>query len=236
MSVLLDLDILAQPDDTTCGPTCLHALYRYYGDELPLPMLIEEVQSLAEGGTLAVMLACHALKRGYRAKIYTYNLHIFDPTWFNPARPDLRERLEKQSLLKDDAKLRFATKAYLEYLALGGKIEFNDLTHSLIRRHLKAGNPILTGLSATYLYNCSRENPEDCKDDDMGGYPSGHFVVLYGYNRERRTVMVADPLTRNEHYYEVEIHRLVSAILLGIVTYDANLLVIEPSGKKGGIN
>ena len=232
MSVLLDLDIMEQPDDTTCGPTCLHALYRYYGEDFTLKRIIDEVQSLEGGGTLAVLLACHALRRHYKARIYTYNLHIFDPTWFNPTVPDLAERLERQGLLKNDPKLRFATKAYIEYLALGGKMEFKDLTHALIRRHLKAGNPILTGLSATYLYNFPRENPKDCSDDDIGGYPSGHFVILYGYNRVRRTVMVADPLTRNEHYYEVEIHRLVSAILLGIVTYDANLLVIEPGREK----
>src|SRR5262249_1472255 len=32
----LQLDILPQPDDFTCGPTCLHAIYRYLGDEVPL--------------------------------------------------------------------------------------------------------------------------------------------------------------------------------------------------------
>ena len=31
----LDLDILAQPDDETCGPTCLHAVYRYFGEVPP---------------------------------------------------------------------------------------------------------------------------------------------------------------------------------------------------------
>jgi hypothetical protein len=44
--------------------------------------------------------------------------------------------------------------------------------------------------------------------------------------------MVADPLQDNplygEHYYEVGVDRLVGAILLGILTYDANLLVIAP--------
>ncbi len=232
MTVVLNLDIMEQPDDTTCGPTCLHALYRYYGDEIPLSMVIEEVKSLEEGGTLAVMLACHALTRGYRAKIYTYNLHMFDPTWFSPTVPDFSDRLKRQSAAKEDPKLRFATNAYLEYLDLGGKLAFEDLTHRLIRRYLKMGHPILTGLSATYLYNCARERPDDCSDDDVGGYPSGHFVILYGYNRDRRTVRVADPLKREGHYYEVEIHRLVSAILLGIVTYDANLLVVEPPRSK----
>ena len=31
----LHLDILPQPDDSTCGPTYLHAVYRYWGDVLP---------------------------------------------------------------------------------------------------------------------------------------------------------------------------------------------------------
>jgi hypothetical protein len=44
--------------------------------------------------------------------------------------------------------------------------------------------------------------------------------------------MVADPLQDNprfgQQYYNVNIERLVASILLGIVTYDANLLILEP--------
>jgi hypothetical protein len=36
------------------------------------------------------------------------------------------------------------------------------------------------------------------------------------------------------NYYQVGIHRLINAILLGIVTYDANILIIEPSRKSTG--
>ena len=78
----LGFDIQAQPDDVTCGPTCLHSLYQYYGDKIPLKDVIRDVKSLRTGGTLAVMLGNHALKRGYKAHIYTYNLNVFDPTWF----------------------------------------------------------------------------------------------------------------------------------------------------------
>ena len=70
----LDIDIQAQPDDVTCGPTCLQALYSYYGDVVALKEVIQEVKQLKFGGTLAVMLGNHALKRGYKARIYTYNL------------------------------------------------------------------------------------------------------------------------------------------------------------------
>jgi hypothetical protein len=59
----LGFDINAQPDEVTCGPTCLQALYQYYKDTTPLNQVIREVKQLKSGGTLAVMLGNHALKR-----------------------------------------------------------------------------------------------------------------------------------------------------------------------------
>ncbi len=94
------------------------------------------------------------------------------------------------------------------------------------------GQPIITGLSATYLYRTAREYGPGDEYDDVRGEPSGHFVLLCGYDRPKRTVLVADPLLENpispDLYYEVGIDRLVGSILLGILTYDANLLIIEP--------
>lgn len=225
----LAFEIGPQPDDTTCGPTCLHAIYKYYGDTLGLETVVRDVTSLPGGGTLAVWLACDALRRGYAAIIYTYNLQIFDPSWFE-APKDLSARLQAQRLAKDDPKLDLATTAYLEFFALGGQLRFEPLTAGLIRRWLKRRTPILTGLSATYLYGCAREF--DDKPDDVRGYPVGHFVVLGGYDAESREVKVADPLHDNPGFgsgaYAVGVPRLIAAILLGIVTYDANLLVITP--------
>jgi hypothetical protein len=86
-------DILAQPDNLTCGPTCLHAVYRFFRDQLPLEQVIQETPQLFEGGTLAVLLGCHALRRGYDVTILTCNLQVFDPTWFQPPFPPLSERL-----------------------------------------------------------------------------------------------------------------------------------------------
>ena len=36
----LPVDIEPQPDDTTCGPTCLHAVYRYLGLEAGLDEVV----------------------------------------------------------------------------------------------------------------------------------------------------------------------------------------------------
>lgn len=151
METRLSVDILPQPDDFTCGPTSLHSLYRYYNDPIPLEQVIHEVPQLQGGGTMGVVLACHALRRGYDATIYTYNLQMFDPTWFMPNAPDLAERLKLQKMSKESLKLQMETDAYLEFLHLGGHVRYEDLTTQLIRRLLNRKAPVLTGLSSTYL-------------------------------------------------------------------------------------
>src|SRR5262245_52349761 len=131
----LDLEILRQPDDATCGPTCLHAVYRYLGDEIDLEEIIADIPQLESGGTLAVNLANHALRRGYGALIYTYNLHVFDPSWFQRSDgPSLAERLRAQAQAKADPRLDSATEAYLDFLRFGGQLTMEDLTAGLIRR------------------------------------------------------------------------------------------------------
>ena len=232
----LRVDILPQPNDTTCGPTCLHAIYRYWGDRIKLNAVIEEVPALAEGGTLAVFLAGHALRRGYNAKIWTYNLHVFDPTWFGQGAGHLERKLRAQMAVKTDPKLQLATLGYLDFLDQGGSIAFEDLKPNLILEHLSAGRPILTGLSATWLYRTAREIGATNKAHDTAGDPTGHFVVLSGWNHRTNSVLVADPYRTNpafgDQYYEVAFDRLITAILLGVVTYDANLLLITPSEDK----
>ena len=69
--------------DSTCGQTCLHAVYHFFDDPIALERVVAEVEPLEAGGTLAANLARHALRRGYAATIYTYNLRVFDPTWFD---------------------------------------------------------------------------------------------------------------------------------------------------------
>jgi hypothetical protein len=237
ISTRLRLEIQPQPDQVTCGPTCLHAVYRYYGDDIPLEQVIAEIPQLDEGGTLDVVMACHALKRGYTATIYTYNLHVFDPTWFCDGVPFMVNRLTERLAVTDSYKLQLASREYLDFLKLGGKLRMEDLTSELIRKFLKGSTPILTGLSATYLYREKRARGRDSIPDDIRGYPVGHFVVLCGYDQSNRTVLVADPLHPNplaamQQTYPVEIDRLKNAILLGIVTHDANLLIIEPRTNR----
>lgn len=230
----LPLVIGPQPDETTCGPTCLHAIYRYWGREEPLREVIGRIRKLERGGTVAVFLACDALRHGFAATIYTYNLMVFDPLWF-ARRQDIAEKLQQQREAKADKRLARITDGYLEFLALGGRLRLVDLSRPLIRGLLRRGLPILSGLSSTFLYRSAREFGPDDRPDDVRGTPSGHFVVMAGYDRRARRVLIADPYGPHPYgpalEYWVSIDRAVGAVLLGIVTHDANLLVIRPHGR-----
>jgi len=231
----LPVKTLPQPDETTCGPTCLHAVYRYWGDDEPLESVVARTRRLEQGGTFAVFLGCDALRKGYCATIYTYNLTVFDPTWFATPRANIAERLLRQREVKMDYRLQYSTEGYLEFLNRGGRLRLANLSQTLIRGLLRCKLPILTGLSSTYLYRSAREYGADDTPDDIRGLPAGHFVVVAGYNHDRRRVLVVDPYQPNPygpaHEYWLGIDRVVAAILLGIVTHDANLLVIYPPHK-----
>jgi hypothetical protein len=222
---------MSQPCDESCGPTSLHAVYNYFSDAVSLQQVIDEVTFLETGGTLAVLLGIHARQRGYKTKIYTYNLKMFDPTWFREG-IELIEKLRLQQKYKNKSKkFQNASNAYIQYLSLGGEIDFKDLTPGLLKKYFMQNIPILAGLSSTYLYNEARDHNNDVK-----GEPQGHFVVLCGYDEEKKHIVVADPYQKNPilntNYYTVTVNRLINSIMLGVLTNDANLLIIEPIKDK----
>lgn len=234
--VRIPFSIAAQPDERSCGPTALHAVYRHLGLELPLESVVDGISQTPAGGTLAVQLGNDALARGFAVTLHTCNLQVFDPTWFSedpPGRPttDLAERLRLQQRAKSESsRLRTATGYYLEFLERGGQVCFPEFGPQLVWDLLDAGHPLLTGLSVTYLYRGVRERPDDDRPDDVRGHPVGHFVVVTGYDRDADTLTVADPWPspdRTDGLYTLASFRVLAAILLGVLTYDANLLVIE---------
>ncbi len=235
---MIDLTMQTQPNDETCGPTCLHAIYHHYGLHISLNDVINGVARSHSGGTLAPFLGKHALDLGFTTTIYINNLDIFDPSWFyhqGHAKANIMQKLEAQMQHKQDKGLIQSSQAYQDYIEHGGTVRFRTINAQLLKTYFDKKLPILTGLSATYLYRCSRERytPEGKGFyDDIRGTPCGHFVVLCGYDDLHRRVVVADPARENplshDNYYKVSINRLINAIMLGVLTYDANLLIIQP--------
>jgi hypothetical protein len=226
-----------QPDDVTCGPTCLRQIFHYYGEKSSFLDILSVTQRNPDGGTLAVYLALAALRLGYRAALYPYHLRIFDPTWFELPRRFLKRKLEQRAAVVQEPKLKAATRAYEEFLEQGGRIEFAELMPQLLVRILERRHPVLCGLSSTYLYRRSRERPEDNEDDDVRGEPTGHFVVISGYSSGGKSFFVRDPSSHAPFgpsgRYVVPAQRLINSILLGDATHDAVLLELWPPKSKG---
>lgn len=234
--IMINIKINTQPDDETCGPTCLHAIYKFYGYDISLKEVVKTVKRSASGGTLAPYLGLHALERGFTASVLINNMDVFDPSWFehSEASVNLSVKLAEQLKYKDDVGIKQSSLAYQDFLAAGGIIKFKFLSIELLREYFSYNLPLITGLSATYLYNSPREIYENgiAKFDDIRGKPCGHFVIIAGFDEVHNQIVVVDPhrenpLSRN-NYYNVSSHRLINAILMGMITYDANLLIIQP--------
>ncbi|MBI1335419.1 MAG: hypothetical protein GC164_00480 [Phycisphaera sp.] len=236
---ILDFRITPQPDESSCGPACLHSVYRYLNHDATLEKLRHEIEQLEEGGTLSVYLGLHALDAGFDATIYTCNLQMFDPTWFAPqtlGATAMQEKLRAQLKHRRSHKFRQASEAYIRFLDRGGYLFMEDVTEELFLSLFKRRLPVIVGLSATWLYRAMRERPDDNKDDDIAGSPLGHFVVVHGVDPSARVAYIADPYLQKPfpgaHAYTISVDRLIGAIMLGIVTYDAKLLVIQPRATK----
>lgn len=224
-----------QPDDVTCGPTCLRKVYDFYGLSVGADEVLGEIDRNEDGGTLAVFLGIAGLRRGFGARIYSYDLRIFDPTWHRLPPRDLAEKIHARfPYLADSQRLR-AARAYLDFLAMGGELAFDELSPALLKSIIDREHPVLAGLSATYLYGFSRERQADgdrLVEDDVAGEPTGHFVVIVGYEHWGRRFSLRDPShhvpVAPDGRQVVDAQRLINAILLGDVTYDAVLLELWP--------
>ena len=232
----LNVERFLQPDETTCGPTCLRKVYAFFGLHDTLDDILNALERNEDGGTLAVYLGIVALQRGLAARIYSYDLRIFDPTWASLGSSELRAKILERYPRLVDEKRRRAAAAYVRFLDLGGEIAFDELRHTLFRTIIDRGHPVLAGLSATYLYSQPRERWDVTLkrhvDDDIAGEPSGHFVVISGYANWGRRLTLVDPFEQapvnQAGLIQVDTDRLINAILLGDVTYDAVLLEVWP--------
>jgi hypothetical protein len=236
----LNVERLLQPDEVTCGPTCLRKVYSFYGLSDTQEQIVEALERNEDGGTLAVYLGIVALQRGLRARIYSYDLRIFDPTWYALDAESLKTKiLARFPYLKDEKRQRAAS-SYVSFLEMGGELAFDELRHTLLRQIIDRGHPVLAGLSATHLYRYARErwDPEQRKhvDDDVAGEPTGHFVVISGYDTWGRRMTVVDPFehapVNQAGLIQVDSDRLINAIMLGDVTYDAVLLEVWPNDQS----
>lgn len=236
MDIHYPLKIKPQPTESTCGPTCLQAVYNFHNHQIGLEKIISEINELESGGVLGVQLGVHALEQGFSSTIYTHNIRVFDPTWFKLSQADVLKKLELQIAGPKSPRIRSASGLYHEFISKGGKVLLETLTPEFLLDLIKTKGPIITGLSATYLYRSPREHGPMCDYDDILGEPQGHFVIIAGISEDGQVAWISDPHEHNPAYegqhYSVSTIELINSILIGVLTYDANLIIIQPPKKR----
>lgn len=228
--ILLDVPHLTQPDDVSCGPTCLASVLAFHGEPIDFAAVEAKVERNPDGGTLGVFLGLAALELGFRASLVSTNLRVFDPTWRGLSSAALVDKLRARAAVVHDRRLARVIEAYVRFVEQGGDVGLEELSEGLLEGYLRRGRPVVCGLSATYLYQTAREDPWSNVADDVGGEPAGHFVCIVGCSGEGGRFVLSDPYPAalGRPRYEVTSRRLLNAILLGDETYDGVLLVVEP--------
>lgn len=217
------IEMLPQPDDTSCGPTALHAIYKYYGLDIPLNTVISELEGYSTlEGTYDAMIGVDALKRGFQVNIFVYNLRIFDPSWKYDE--SITEKLYTMKARLSDPRLIKSVEWFIRFSEMGGHIVIS----SPLINALTAEHPVICGLSATHLYNCRRENPITNEYDEFGS-PVGHYVVTDAHFGDT-SVPIYDPYGDRSRIRKIEyimpINAVIESIMLGTLTYDGSVIEI----------
>lgn len=238
---LLDVPSYTQPDDVSCGPTCLSQVLAWHGAQHDIDALAGQLRRNADGGTQGVYLGRLALELGYRVRLYPFGVRIFDPTWWECEDEEIIELLDARAAALSDPGERDTVMAWADYLRAGGYLAFREPSPRVLTRALDLGRPLICGLNATWLYREARTRRHDNQDDPIGGHAAGHFVVIRGYTGEGRHLHVNDPSPdapfskgTSAGRYPLSANRLLHALLLGDGTGDAVLVEIWPSPGQVG--
>ncbi len=227
-----------------CLSECLLSVFQYKNIPIDLDEIITKISTDSDklydweykAGNLF-------LEKGLKPTIYTNVSYLFDPSWHSLGSAALLEKLEKeakyfQENLKkinkepEQKNYIFPNKliakrykkevdAIITYLKKGGKISFEPISVSEIKKHIDADSPVIVSLSPTLLHKMKRAY--NFAPDDIRGITWGHVVIIIGYNEDH--FIIADPggnFYKNAFEYEIGADSIVEAVL----RYNGQMIVV----------
>lgn len=222
MKIKLNVKSFKQESQEGCGAAALRSILDFFGKN----MSEEEITKAAGGiqkdedhyGILAIHMAAMLHKMGYKVHSYTYDMGLFKPEWAHAGREDLIKNLEplKEDLTKNNKKTSESIVDSILYLLKSKqdiKIKIPDKEDIIL--FLKKGLPVLISVKAMLLEEDSKINPD-----------VGHYIVVNGYDEDKRTFSFADPFYGN--VWETEEMRLLFSWHHNAIDSSAYLLAFEP--------
>jgi hypothetical protein len=188
--IVLSVPQFNQIKPYSCIPACSQSVFGYYGESI----VQKEIMEVSENPKLGIALVeagIFSLKRNYKPLIITNNINIFDPTWFKLDSSKLKLNLNERAKFVDDLN-QFMIDKYIQFLNLGGEINFETISPALFKKYLSMKVPIIMELASTFLYKLAKSSHPGGFDDAIRGQIEGHGVVMAGFNKKDEFLII-DP-------------------------------------------
>ncbi len=175
-----------------------------------------------EYGTWSPYIGIYAMKLGYNVEIFTYDVSLFDPTWFNLSNKSLIKKLKIAIKKIKDKDKKFGVRGYIDFLREGGKLTFKIPTKKILIKFLKKKIPPMAFVNSTAYYKRKRKDFKAGKRSEFGEV-GGHCIVISGYKNGK--FIVTDPNYFKGGIYEVPEDKLIFTWS----NWGGELVVVKPS-------
>ena len=184
-----------------CCIVCLQMVMEYFGREVSLEEILEQIKVYKNIGTWLADEGKVALKYGFNVFFCHHNSYILDKDTENLSEKDvnkLKKYLKeiKRKKCKEPGYKTREIRKNIEYIGLGGKFSTKVPNLDLINRFLKRQIPVIVALNTNSL---------DGKPDKR----SGHCVVIIG--KERNDYIINDPRSEFLKPYKLNKDKLLQA-------------------------
>lgn len=240
----LNIDIREQKENE-CLPACLRAVFSYFKVDVSEEEIIETISKGSfkfydwdfNAGKMAI-------EKGLKTEVYTNVSQIFDPSWVNLSSNALIGKIEEElkffkfrneNFEKDPDLMTFMcpnkevaerlvkeAEAIIEFLKLGGVVNFDTISKELIEQKLKANVPVIISHNPTLLHRMKRFSNGEF--NDIEGSSWGHAAIISG--EDNGIFLISDP---DGIFYEKKLvyEANKDLVLESILRYNGQLLVIS---------
>jgi predicted double-glycine peptidase len=180
----LQLTPIVQDGPTSCTNACLRMVAGYFGRKLDRDEIDRALFKDSAGCSFNTDIARFALRHGFAAECYGYNLYLTDPADGGLAPSALLSKLRREQAHLRDQWYRPMLASIVAALAEGVRYVVRRPAFEIAAGYLRQRIPVIAVVSYPALHGV-RGNPF-----------SGHDVVLTGYDGRR--VYFVDPLHGDE--------------------------------------
>ena len=177
------------PDSVECGLVCLKMIYAYYGIEISMDRLRQDL-ALTDVGTYAPQLGSHLLKNGFDVEIVTYNPRLVWKQDKNLTSEQLKAKFEDR-MQSADQNDKFVLEYFVNFMNNGGSVKVKIPSIEELDEETKAGRPVIVFLTNAVLY--------DKNIADLKGRP-----FSYTFHTDVVTGVMDGKVAVNDPYFEEE--------------------------------